>query len=473
MLLVACVGCSFNTVYSQNKTVAEKIDGYIQAKLAKSSVPGLAVAVVHDDSILLSKGYGITGNGRVVTANSPFAIASLSKAFTAMAVMQLVETRQIELNAPVINYLPSFATDDARGATVTVQQLLHQTSGLADTGFPELSFTKQPTTLDEAVLRLKNAHLVSTPGQRFHYHNPNYQVLAKLVEAVSHEKFPDYLQKHIFRPLGMTTTQEVAVTKSFYKSDDFTKGHIYFLGKPIAFQEPDWFIEGSAGMASSINDMAHWLIPQMNHGRFGNTQLLDSTHTKMMQRPPSGAAHSYGMGWFLTANANLYHSGILWTYSAEQMIITKDRYGIVVLFNGGLNPFVDYYSFTQGIADILTNKEPEVPFLPDWFYAIFAGAILVASICLSIRRLLRLKHWQKNYAQRPLWRSWVYLLLRILPFILFLFIPLLITAISGRVLSWERIFLMLPEIMLGLGITALVNLMVVITRLVKVMRIMH
>lgn len=467
--IVFCFNVLSNSAYSQKQSVAQKIDRFIQSKLAKSSLPGLSVAVVHGDSILLSKGYGITGTNTQVTANTPFAIASLSKAFTAMAVMQLVEAGQIELKAPVVTYLPSLQMEDVRGTTITVEQLLHQTSGLGDTGFPEMAYKEQPSTLEEAMGRFKKAHLVSTPGQKYRYHNPNYQLLAMLVEAVSHEKFSGYLQKHIFKPLKMTHSREVSATKSFYTTTDgFSDGHIFFFGKPIAIREPDWFVGGAAGIVTCANDMAHWLTLQLKHGSFENTQLLDSTHIAMMYKVPAG--QPYGMGWFLTENANLHHNGVLWTHSSDQLILRKGGYGIVVLFNGGLTAFVDYYSFIQGIADILNNQESEIPAFPDWYYAIGVGVIFLIAIGLAVRRFFRLSQWKRNYVQRPTWRTGLYLFIRLLPLISFLFIPFLVTAVSGRVLNWQRIFLAFPDIILGLGTIAVLHSVIVATRLAKVVQ---
>ena len=465
-----CVWLTFFTTrtYAQLPSKAQKIDQYIQARLTKSNVPGLAIAVVHNDSLLFSKGYGTTGAKNPITADTPLAIASLSKAFTAMAVMQLVEAGKINVDTPVVTYIPSFMVADPRGSAITIRQLLHQTSGLADTGFPELAFYEQPATLDEAISRLKSARLMSNPGEQFHYHNPNYQILAKMVEAVSHETFSDYLKQHIFQPLTMTHTRDVLLTKSFYSGPErLSNGHIYVLGKPIAFQEPGWFIDGAAGISSSVNDMAHWLTLQLNHGRFGNTQLLDSTSMAMTHSAPPGTSQHYGMGWVLTPNNNLYHSGILWTYSAEQLIMTKEGYGIVILFNGGLNPFVDYYSFIQGIADILDNQEPDMPVIPDWFYSVCIILALFLAIGFAIRRLFRARQWYQTYQQRPAWRSWLYLVIRFLPIIIFLLIPYFITLLSGRVLNWERIFLMMPDVILGLGIIALLNLMIAGTRFIR------
>ncbi|MBD2702338.1 beta-lactamase family protein [Spirosoma sp. BT702] len=470
-VLVLLFSCSVFVHATYAQSLTNKLDRYVQERLDKSSIPGLAIAVVHNDTLLFSKGYGKTSANVPVTSNTPFAIASLSKAFTAMAIMQLVEAGRISLDVPVVQYVPSFSTEDNRAKSITVRQLLHQTSGLADTGFPELAFRQQPATLDEAMARFNVARLVSEPGQQYHYHNPNYRLLAKIVEAVSHEPFAGYLQKHIFQPLHMTHTSDVSTTKSFYiGSDKIDHGHIFFLGKPVAVREPDWFIDGAAGMHSTVNDMGHWLSLQLAHGRVGDTQLLSRESMTLMHNPLPNISLHYGMGWIVRSDSSLYHSGILWTYSAEQILLTKDGYGVVMLFNSGINPYVDYNSFLRGVTDILAGQEPEIPTLPDWILPIGVGLILLLFIGLAIRRFFRINQWFQTYQQRPVWRSWFFLLVRLLPFVTFLLIPTLLTAISGRVLNWERIFLMMPDGVIGFGLIALLNLAIAVTRLVQIFR---
>ena len=456
---------SIHAIHAQS--VVDKIDHYVQARLAKSSVPGMAIALVHNDTVLLSKGYGVTGANTPVTVNTPFAIASLSKAFTAMAIMQLVDAGRISLDSPVVQYVPAFATQDNRGQSITIRQVLHQTSGLADTGFPELAFYQQPASLDAATAQFKSARLVSEPGTQFHYHNPNYRLLAKIVESVSHEPFADYLQTHIFKPLHMSYTRDVSATELFYTgSDRIDKGHIFVLGKPIAIREPDWFVEGAAGMVSTVDDMAHWLNLHLAHGRIDTTQLLSQSSMTRMHTPSHKTLMHYGMGWMVRPDSSLYHSGILWTYSAEQLLLTKDGYGVVMLFNSGLNPYIDYPSFLQGVAEILAGQEPQLPTFSDWVLPIGIGLIMVLFNGLAIRRLLRLDYWRQRYQQRAVWRSWLFLLARLLPLITLLLIPSLLTAVSGRVLNWKRICLMMPDVILGLSLIALLNLVIVITLVV-------
>ena len=159
----------------------DAVDALARAALQAWEVPGVAVAIVRDDEVVYLKGYGAAGNGEPVTPRTQFYIASLSKGFTAVAVMQLVEEGKVKLDEPVRTYLPGFATADQRlSDTITVRQLLNQTSGLADSGFPAYTLP-QPDSLEERVESLRTAKLVSEPGTEFHYTDANYDVVARLV----------------------------------------------------------------------------------------------------------------------------------------------------------------------------------------------------------------------------------------------------------------------------------------------------
>lgn len=118
--------------FSLDQVDKERIDAYIQARMEAAGIPGLALGVVYGDQVVYLKGYGVAGpDGRPVTPQTPFILGSTSKSFTALALMQLVEAGQIDLDAPVTTYLPWFRTRDAAAsAQITVRNLLHQTSGL-------------------------------------------------------------------------------------------------------------------------------------------------------------------------------------------------------------------------------------------------------------------------------------------------------------------------------------------------------
>jgi CubicO group peptidase (beta-lactamase class C family) len=233
------------------------VDRFLSASLDRAAIPGMAVAITRGDTVVFARGYGRDGREQDVTAHTPFRIASLSKSFTAAAVLQLVEAGRVDLDASVQTYLPTFATADPNASRrITVRQLLNQTSGMADAGYPGVT-RDQPANLRDRLVGLHDAHLVSPPGTEFHYFDPNYQVLAALVEAVTGQPFEEHLRRRLFAPLGMAET--AAAPTAQVGTDAVPRlapGHVLVLGTPVARPELDGLLAGSGGVISTATDMA-------------------------------------------------------------------------------------------------------------------------------------------------------------------------------------------------------------------------
>lgn len=212
-----------------------EIDRFITHQMTTQHIPGLALAITHKNQVLHVKGYGKANAHEPVTPQTQFAIASLSKSFTAIAVLQLVEAGQINLNVPVKQYLPEFTLDDGKVADlITIRHLLNHTSGLSDLGFSE---SLQPTNA-ERVISLHNARPVAAPGTEFHYFNPNYDVLARVVEVVSGQSFGEYLRSHIFTPLQMSQTfHATTMTEAKQRVEHLAMGHLMAFAMPFAAQD--------------------------------------------------------------------------------------------------------------------------------------------------------------------------------------------------------------------------------------------
>jgi CubicO group peptidase (beta-lactamase class C family) len=229
-------------------------------------VPGLALAIVRRDEVVHLRGFGTTGlDGRPVTPRTSFVLGSMSKSFTALAIMQLAEKDKVELDAPARRYLPWFrvASPEASGR-ITVRHLLNQTSGL-----PENASRARgaDSPLEVHVRALGDVELEHPPGAAYEYSSPNYQVLGLIIQEVSGQPFGEYVQHNIFDPLGMDdsfTSQAEA-----QQAGTMASGHRYWFGRPVAADLP--FEEGrlpSAALISSSEDMAHYLIAQLNEGRY-------------------------------------------------------------------------------------------------------------------------------------------------------------------------------------------------------------
>ncbi|MDH6358021.1 serine hydrolase domain-containing protein [Parabacteroides sp. PF5-9] len=430
----------------------DAIDAYLQMRSEKEGLPGFSVAIVDKDEVLFAKGYGRSGH-RPITADTPFAIASLSKAFTALSIMQLVEAEQIRLDDDIGLFIPAF---EQKG--ITVRHLLNQTSGFSDRTFPEMRFYEQPDNLDELIDRMKNIELITQPGERFNYHNPNYSVLARLVEIVSGEAFSDYLEKYIFEPLQMDHTYNMAATKDFYTVEnlEFQNGYNFLFGRSIQIKEPDWFVQGSAGMLSTANDMARWLMMFMNGGVYDTHRLLSSENIRLMGTPPEGINSSYGMGWSVWDNKNWSHNGILWTAQSEQIILHEEGYGIVILFHSGLNMLVSYNSYMTGIVDIIKGKTPAKSSALLFYMGVGIAVLLVCYILFILRYIIKVKNRGKIWNNKI---SMVFeLIVLIFPLFLLILLPSTVTFLSGRVFHWVRLFWMMPDVIIFLVVAAVLNL---------------
>ncbi len=332
------------------------VDRFVERELRASSLPGAAVAITRGDHVLHVRGYGRDAGGAPVTGTTLFRIASLSKSITALAVMQLVEAGRLSLDRTVAAYVPEFRPADSRGTDITVRQLLNQTSGLADRAFNELE-DPQPRTLAEAVSRLRAATLVADPGAEWNYHNPNYEVAARLVEVASGQPFDRYLRERVFAPAGMkdsltTYTDNAPVA-------GLAEGHVMAYGHAFAVGLPDKFGAGAGDVVSTASDMARWLVLQTNHGRSAEGHRLLSEEL-LHQMHTSSTPVGYGYGWSVhrtpEGSIRVGHTGNLLTFSSFQTILPDTGYGVVVLFNSGSAHTIDQAAIFEGVLGLVAGS---------------------------------------------------------------------------------------------------------------------
>ena len=248
--------------------------------------------------MLYVKGYGTAGNNQPVTPQTRFFIGSVSKSFTALAVVQLVEAGKIELDAPVQDYLPEFTLADPEAASqITVRHLLNQISGISELGFADMNLP-QPETIKERVTSLHIARPVAKPGAKYHYFSPNYGTLAWLVEVVSGQPFSEYLNEHVSSPLEMSDSLSVVTsTEGMQEADHLAQGHLVAFGMSFSYPDARDYLGGRGGVITTAEDMAHYLICQNNAGRYQNKQLVMPDSIALMHTPPTNSMSNYAMGW--------------------------------------------------------------------------------------------------------------------------------------------------------------------------------
>ena len=264
-----------------------------------------------------------------MTEDTPFLLGAISKSFTALAVMQLVEAGKVDLDAPIARYLPEFVGKPA--GAITVRQLLGHTSGystLQGNSTPDDSGTGAATIAHRAAwyADLSPAY---APGARWAYSNANYLILGRLIEVVGGIPYPDYITTKIFEPLGM----EHSFVSGSGERRAMARGHTPWFGsmRPVAAQGATLASAPQGGIVSTAGDTARYLRMMMN----GRDDILSAAGKARMLQPASEATPGYGLGWMLDgAEGSAYHTGTSPGFDTIAAMIPAKRRAVVVLTNG-------------------------------------------------------------------------------------------------------------------------------------------
>ena len=382
----------------------QMIDAYVTSQMQSMHIPGVALGIVHGQKIVHLQGFGVANPaGHLMTPQTPLVLGSTSKSFTALAIMQLVEAGKISLDAPVQKYLPWFEVDahlvPGAASSITVRHLLNQTSGIPTGRTNGASLTGHADeTLEEAVRALKEVAPTAQAGTTFQYSNSNYVILGQLVQTVSGQTYESYVQDHIFAPLHM---QQSFVSQSEAKRHDMATGYRWWFGVPIPADLPQSAATVPAGdLISSAQDMAQYLIAQLNDGRYLETAVLSSSGIAQLHDPaapmdPDGAhGIAYGMGWAISSvgEPSVWHSGDNANFHSDMTLLPAQDLGVVVLMNVNGNFSIATNAegvIAQGVQQLLLGHEaPAVSgFWP--LYMLFDAALFICS-SLAIGSLVRL-----------------------------------------------------------------------------------
>ena len=294
-----------------------QIDALAQRTFASAKAPGFALVVVQSGKIFFAKGYGAADPTNPITPDSRFAIGSLTKQFTAVAILQLAERGKINLDAPIATWLPTLPN----AASITVRMLLNQTSGLHN--YPstrEHDWPRTGTIPSASLLAILATDPPDfPPGTRFAYSNTNYFALALILEKVSGLTYADYLQQNIFTPLRMTSTANgVAVQPGITLPPGITR--------PLSL---DLYL-GAGSLVSTATDLALW-----DHALLTGA-LLNPASMRLLWTAPTG---TYAMGFVtgdLAGHRELWHNGLTPTAGGYNLnaLFPDDHLAIIILSNG-------------------------------------------------------------------------------------------------------------------------------------------
>ncbi len=382
------------------------IDAYVTEQMRDLKIPGVALGIVQGDRIVHVQGFGVADEtGRPVTAQTPFRIGSITKSFTALAVMQLVETGNIELDAPVRRYLPWFRVSDERSsAQITVRHLLNQTSGLST--LSGNAYWDSQDGLEAIVRQLQTVELSQPVGAGFQYSNINYSIAGLIVETASGQPYADYMAQHIFSPLGMRHSHPAAAPAV---ADGLAMGHFYRMGRMVADAGPAPPAYLPAGFVSaSVEDMSHYAIAHLNGGRYGNAVVLSVEGIAQLHHPavPVEAMLTgfkdtfYGMGWVIgpiNDTPTIWHNGDTGRFHAT-LIMAPDRgLGVVLLANAsGIEYLIAVDDMAKGVLSLLTGRPPSASSPARTQFRLIYWAILLMPVLLLIGIARGGQRWRRG-----------------------------------------------------------------------------
>jgi len=368
-----------------NDHIKEKIENRIAAMMAEARVPGLSLAVVKDNQIIYARGFGSRNlkENLPATPDTLYGIGSCTKSFTALAIMQLVERGKLDVQDPVSKHLPRFKLKGKNGKQITIHHLLTHSSGIPNLGTAEILIRRMAnlgeyfvplSSIEDFFLHINEAQeeIAAEPGERFYYSNEGYTLLGMIVERASGVSYENYVQENILKPLKMD--RSTFDKEKFEKDSDVMVPYIVEAKggeiKAIPSAHPfEKFVYAPGGLLSSVAELAHYLIANMNGGIFENTRIIDATLLSQMHKPYIKTGFhwffneeaKYGYGWMITENffghKIVEHGGNTGSSSAELAFMPDQKIGVAVASNTGAGGLI--YLTPVVIMALMLGKDPE------------------------------------------------------------------------------------------------------------------
>lgn len=376
------------------------VDAFVMEQMRAQGVPGMALALVRGGEVVHVRGYGRSGDGAEVTPRTRFLVASLSKSFTALAVLQLAHDGRVDLDAPVRRYLPGFTLADP-------------------------------------------------------------DVAARLVEVVSGEPFGRYLEERVFGPLGMEDTVSVTSSDDLRRGvDGLARGHVLAYGVPVPSGEEAGFLAGHAGVVTTAADMGRYLAVIASGGRLGGEQVVPAEVLAPWLSPVG--SEGYALGWFVGERGGerlLQHNGILSTFAADAVVLPQRGDAFVLLYDvhGVAQDLFGFPRIREGVLSLALGEAAASGGFGVRHWAALFAALTVAAVALGVRGLLAAPDWARWSGDVPLWRALAGAARWLLPLAVLLAVPAIGVASTGRYFPLLTLYRSAIGVMTWLGLAALLG----------------
>ena len=354
---------------SKNNEVAEEmtnpaIESFINKNVDEEHFIGVVLAVANGQ-IIHAKGYGIAQDSIPNNVNTKFHVASITKQFTAAAIMQLLEQEKINLEESINEFLPvQYRSDQWNG--VTIHHLLSQTSGIEDYALTRDYYNVEKgfclgNTVDGMIKEAMTKELNFSSGSQFSYSNIGYTLLGQIIENITGEPYDSYMKKHIFEPIGMhnsfihnTSNYTVAKNEAIgYRWDNEQNNHVLDDIVSLPVTEPD------GNLVTTLNDVLKWtnMYVENEQSILQNQSIkkMTTAYIEADEEGPYGGLDMYGYGLYLSKDkALISHTGYIVGFRSHFIVNPKEDIRVFVFAN---NVSMSPKSVSSGIYKIISHKQ--------------------------------------------------------------------------------------------------------------------
>jgi CubicO group peptidase (beta-lactamase class C family)/D-alanyl-D-alanine dipeptidase len=317
--------------------VAAKLDALIRHEMEQKQLPAFSVALVDGNDVVWAQGFGYQDPDLKIpaTAHTVYRVGSVSKLFTDIAIMQMVEAGKINLDAPIATYLPDFHPRNPFQEPITLRELMSHRSGLLREPPVGSYFDPTEPTLQDTVRSMNSTELVYRPGTHIKYSNAGIAVVGYTLQQMNHEPFPEYLKRAVLAPLGM---RESAFTPDPELLKNLAKAYMWSYDG-VTFPAPTFQLGlAPAGcMYSTVTDLAQFLAALFNGGRGVQEQVLKPPTLEQMWTPQfakAGEKTGFGIGFHLAqldGHRVIGHGGAIYGFATEVDGLPDDKLGVVTV----------------------------------------------------------------------------------------------------------------------------------------------
>ena len=317
--------------------VAAALSSMIEREREQKGLEAFSIALVDGDDVVWAAGFGAQDPERGIPASAEtvYRVGSVSKLFTDIAVMQLVERGELDLDAPVRSYLPDFAPENPTGTGITLRQLMSHRSGLIREPPAGHYFDDTGTDLAATVASLNGTPQIYPPTARTKYSNAGIAVVGYALEVTRGEPFADYVRRAVLEPLGMTSS---AFTPEPEVVDDLARAYMWGFDRGL-FDAPTFELGMSpaGSMFSTVLDLSRFMSALFHGGEGENGRILQPETLESMWAPQfaaEGATSGYGLGFAVQERAGqrrLGHGGAIYGFSTQLAFLPESGIGVVAV----------------------------------------------------------------------------------------------------------------------------------------------